>query len=891
MFRKIISIVLTLSLCFGLSTATAFGATKASSVKITTPKSAITLYVGDTKEFKVAVKPSKLISKAKWTSSNKAVATVSLKNKKKGTATVKPLKPGTSYIQVAVDKKKSQKIQVTVKNSGLPMSSDVESFYKKVDINFAEKVGETLANDSSYFDNVFGFRTAGSDAEHAMAGKLEKIFENEVGLKPANVDQVEVKLDKWQSNYASLKLNYTDNGAKSIRVKEISSYAANGTDGNLTKEMVYVDFPGTKAQFDAAAAGDDDFFDDKIVLTQIDQYNYWWITTHYIEAYERGAAAIIFYETGDGYGGFKDDSVVMQDICAPDYIPCASISKKDGLALKAAIAADAGAGAMATVNIDNEVGTTQSDKAYNVVAKIPGTENTGQQIVIGAHYDKYFIGWEDDAIAIGTVAAIAKAMVDSKYQPRNDIVFVAFSGEEWGQTASLADWAAGSWQQIQKAAPEWSGKTLAMINFELPGIDSGATYGIMRSSRELGAANQKFMDSGLLKNAPKFSKYTAKTGSTPVNNPTYKITDGVQVLNDDVLFLTDAAAFQMSGVPCILPREETRAWWTTDFYHAKYDVRNADGINGAKYDSGLVKFDIAMYGALAEFMDKTPAYEMDFEPRLAQLEASLTADTDAALSTAKGGTKTKASYDAAIAALRAANTINLGKAKSINARYITAYQNGGTAAQLKAIADEGKALNEKTLEAFKEMQGDVLGVNSDYDRTRVKHANTQNNVTNLKLAINNLSKDTIAKEDLTAAMVALRSLPSATYAYRFGKQAYTDMVNMTNGTDKDAEGRNIPTDNWGYENLIPAPTGGANINDNDPGAYWTASQLIMDKAKYNPATRSVGDGFSTAKADYASAVTTLEEALAKMQTSFDGYFDAEVEKINAIATLLNPVNP
>lgn len=848
---------------------------KAPIKSISVKASKTTLSIGETTKATVAYHPSDTTDSKKvtWISSNSNIAKVS------ANGTITAVKAGNAIIKATTQSKKTATIKITVKNrTDLPMSADVNNYYEKVDIHFAEQVGHKLANNAQFFDHKSGFRTAGSDAEHAMASELEKVFINDVGLKPENVEKVEVKLDKWQFNGAYLKMDYTTGeGEKRITNRDIISYASNGTEGDLKGDMVYVGL-GTKKQYEdiKKAKGDENFFKDKIVLAEIDQYNLWWITTHYIEAYEQGAAAILFYETGNGYGAYKDDATVVQDICAPDYIPCAAISRKSGLELKSAIEKDVDGKCQSILNIDNTVGNTQSDKAYNVVAKIPGTGNTGQQIIFSAHYDKYFIGWEDDAIAIGTIAAIAKSMVDSGYKPVNDIIFIGFAAEEWGQTASLADWGAGSWQQIQKAAPQWQGTTLAMINFELPGIDTGADYGIMRSTKELGNVGQQFLDSGLLDNAPKF--YTAKTGSEPVTNKNYKITDGVQVLNDDTIFLTDSASFQMSGVPCIVPREESRSGWTTDFYHTKYDTYNSDGINATKYEPKLIEFDIAMYGALGQYIDKTPAHTLDLNDRLSQLEADLNQGTMDAL----GSDIAKADqYKAAIKRLKAANEVYLTTAEKINKKYVDAYQSGASEVVLQGILDEGKTLNKKMLNSFVLLQDTVVGVNSAYDGTRIKHTGVQDNIANLKIAISNLEKpDSI--EAVNTAMVALRKLPSASYAYRFGKIAYTDMINMTNGTGTDHKGRNIPIENWGYNNLIPAPTSSSGAK-----AYWEASQQIMSKADYDPAARTVGNTCSLKAEDYASAVKVLKEALTDMQMKFDTYFSDEVKGLSKMVETLD----
>ena len=105
--------------------------------------------------------------------------------------------------------------------------------------------------------------------------------------------------------------------------------------------------------------------------------------------------------------------------------------------------------------------------SYNVVGKIKG-KSSDQQIMIAGHYDKYWYGFQDDCAAIALDFSVAKAMIDSGYQPENDIVVVAHGSEEWGASNSQFDWTTGAWEMIHTAHPEWAGKTIALLNCELP---------------------------------------------------------------------------------------------------------------------------------------------------------------------------------------------------------------------------------------------------------------------------------------------------------------------------------------------------------------------------------------------------------------------------------------
>ena len=112
-----------------------------------------------------------------------------------------------------------------------------------------------------------------------------------------------------------------------------------------------------------------------------------------------------------------------------------------------------------------DTGTT-----YNVTGVLKG-KSSDRQILVGGHYDVHFWGFQDDNCAVGLVLSMAKALVDSGYQPENDIVFCLHGAEEWGSSYTQYDWTVGAWEMINQVHPEWVGKTLAFINFELPAYE------------------------------------------------------------------------------------------------------------------------------------------------------------------------------------------------------------------------------------------------------------------------------------------------------------------------------------------------------------------------------------------------------------------------------------
>src|SRR5699024_1621948 len=189
------------------------------------------------------------------------------------------------------------------------------------------------------------------------------------------------------------------------------------------------------------------------------------------EADLHGAAAIVTYDTG-GYATYSDEMINMQDVCADDVMPCVSISASQYRQLAEAIEAG---NDMATLIVDNEMQEEQGT-SYNVVGRLKGRSDE-QQIIVSGHYDVYFNGFQDDSCAVGLVLAMAKGMVDSGYQPENDILFIAHGAEEWGASGTQFDWTTGAWEMINNAHPEWAGKTIAMINFELPAFYDGMSQG------------------------------------------------------------------------------------------------------------------------------------------------------------------------------------------------------------------------------------------------------------------------------------------------------------------------------------------------------------------------------------------------------------------------------
>lgn len=763
---------------------------------------------GEKVTLKVKLNPAKkLVSNSLvWTSSDKSVATVS-----KGVVTAKAA--GTCTITARAHNGRTVNCKVTV-ISDMSMSKDVYNMTKELAASedYAFEVGYKLAYDEALGDDTTGFRTAGSDAEHRAAIWLEKEFKK-IGL--TSVERVPVTVDKWQFNEAWVQLYYTnENGKKkTLRIDDMISYASDGTVqlGGDWSGMEIVDAGmGFIDDYDALAAKGISV-KDKIVLVGVDQWNEVWIDGPYMEAANQGAAAIITYPVG-GYGQKNEDANNVQDLCAPNkHIPCTSICKNDAERIQAVLDKD---NLSATLYVDNYVGD-EDGISYNVVGKIAGKDPNAQQIVIAAHYDKYFYGFQDDCIAIGLVMGIAKAMVDSGYQPQNDIVFVAHGAEEWAEFSTSTDWAIGSWEMITEAKADWQGRTLALINYELPAIDHGATNGIMRTSYEMGVLGHKLLDSDLLANVKAFYP------------------DGVKVVNDDNMTQTDVISYQFNGVPAFMPRQDNRNQWTQEHYHTQFDDVDT-------YSAELLEYDIACYAALAMMIDKSPALEMDFTARCDFLEAAVD-ETTAALA----GDEAITAYKAALADLRVEAEKYLAKAQDINARYEQAVKYGASEADLDKIREEGKAYNAKALELFQFSQDSFAGL-PDYGAVDVFHRGIQTNIEFLDATIEALSDGEVTEDDIW--------IPAEMYGW-YEYYAYIFSPETCKESNETLMNVNVP-DNWGTNKMSTALPS------------YPTTQAMCDLFY---------DSGKTATADYAKVIDEYKGFRAQLLDEFNSFIASETK--------------
>ncbi|HHX87129.1 MAG TPA: M28 family peptidase [Firmicutes bacterium] len=561
-----------------------------------------------------------------------------------------------------------------------------DQYLASVDVQYAYEAGMLIYD---IVNSELGGRTSGSDAEHEAA---EILYQEMLCIGLQDVTKDAFPVDRWQFNGASLTVLDPVGGRREIKPY---SYASGGTDeAGITAELLYLG-NGTMHDYDGVDV------EGKIVLIDIDMYWDWWVTYPTLEAALQGAAAII-NSTSGGYGMLNDDAMNSQDFVGPVTIPSVNISRNDASYLKGLLEEGP-----VTVNliVDNVV--EKGGTSYNIVGKIPG-KNPHELIIIGDHYDAHFWGFQDNLMAVGLTLAIAKGMIDSGYQPERTLVFVLHGAEEYGAIDTRYDWSIGAWNQIFTVRPDWVGKALAYINFELPAYEfESSTY--VASTPELYSFLKEFIAS-----APQ------PEGAFP---------DGIRDEGQMQTSWADNFSYNIAGVPAMhngfLEDADREAYpFYENIYHSNFDLPDI-------YNQAVLDFNLRFYGALAIALDQDPALALDFRHQADWLEDAV--DT---------GAFELAGLDLAplleeIAALRVAAGKVYEDLHSINSLFQDLRGNGdGPPAELW---QQATALNRETLAIFKTFQDKLLRLDWE-DVPIVGHQQPQDNILLLTEAIDLLQE-------------------------------------------------------------------------------------------------------------------------------------------------------
>lgn len=686
------------------------------------------------------------------------------------------------------------------------LNEATDGYLKAADPAFAYDIAYELSKNPRYLSSSLGTRTSGSDAAHKAADYLLSVMKK-IGL--TETEKVAAKVDKWQFNDSTLTL------AGDSKVIKPHSYATASTPKNgITAEIIYMG-DGTMwdyEEYEGDVTG-------KIVLVDIDMRANWWITYPMLEAEFRGAAAIM-NSCVSGFSEISKDAYNANDICGPVSIPCVSITQNDAEYIKSQI--EKKGSVVGTLKVDNIV--EPGGITYNVVGKIKG-KSSDQQVIVGGHYDMYFEGFQDDSMAVGIVLAMAKAMKDSGYVPENDIVFCLHGAEEWGASYSQFDWTTGAWRMINEIHPEWAGKTLAFINFELPAYEYD-TYTSVYSAPELYSLIDIFVNKGF---APK---------------PAGCFKDGVLTEGYQTYTYSDDFSYYAAGVPStvngfLLQKDmETVFPFYINYYHTNFDTAET-------YNKNVTDFNLKFYGALAIFIDQLPALYLDFTSQFDRLTAALDEDICVA-----AGADVKA-YKAAVEKLGKAASAAKDKVIDLNTRYAEAVKSGADQKTIDAIRAEGKELNKKNLKIFKFVQDAFLGLM--YEAPMVPHEAPQRNIDLMESVIGALEDgDVVTAADEYAWAV---NNVFEWYEMYFSPEVMDIHYDMFYG------------------------------KENQHNLFWGTNKAFVP-ADVSKATRSLMSRYEESGGDFSKEIAIYNKAIAAQRVILKGLMAEETANILKLAEML-----
>lgn len=554
---------------------------------------------------------------------------------------------------------------------------------------------------------VLGYRPAGSKAEFET-GEMLKSYMEDLGLSSVRKD--EIKVDGWEFEKAVLA--YADAAGERQEV-QLGAYQTDFvTEGAETFQVVYVGKGGEKDYADKDVTG-------KIVLAEINQRDEWWINFPVYQAHEKGAKALIAVQIG-GYGQVDEKALNAQDIAGPPEAAAFSMSFEDSEKLKACLDEKG----EITVTLDASSRVMRDVSTYNILGEIPG-RRSDRMILLSAHYDSYFSGFQDDNTAVAMMLGIARAFIKMGYQPENTWVFCAMAAEEWGIADSKYDWSTGAYAEVFNVHPEWAGKVIGDFNFELPALSNGNLDGIR--------CTYEYKD---------FFEDTLK--ALPALSPAYP--EGVLV-SAPIETWSDDFSVAISGIPSMVNEFSAGSFMTTH-YHSQYD-------SDAYYNEAAYRFHHELYGLLLMHLDRQSVAPLNFAEVFEQASASLDV-----LMCQKSGSRVTALLNL------------LGQTEEVAEEvYDRIYDINEAGVDSEQCREAENIL----LKVFKMAQDKYVRLTWE-DAVVFPQEAAQNNLRYLKKAIRALKRKI---PDAEAAFEALYEIDNNAYAFQFSKQVYerfTDYV-------------------------------------------------------------------------------------------------------------------
>lgn len=338
-------------------------------------------------------------------------------------------------------------------------------------------------------------------------------------------------------------------------------------EGGITGELVYV---GTASKEELAGMD----LTGKIVLADFDWDYTLWMNNLEHQVASHGAAGLIFFMS-NGYGTAESGQAEFVGDWSGKAatIPTWSMRLGDGQALAALAEKE-----KLTVTLTSDCETIPNADGYNVIAKLEGSLYPDEYIVLNAHTDAYFNCLQDDSAPVGLMMAMAKAMVDTGYQPDRSILFITTDGEEAGGGETFYDWLVGSWALVNDQVNAWGGKIVNSHTIELISDKESSKFGY-RASDPMYLFTRAIAD----------SQNESGAFARPVTVDNYMTTS------------SDEWAFSYMGAPTTRTIMEDRSG---EVYHSTMD-------NPARFDNKIYGEYIKAHTAFILRLDQQPAAPYD----------------------------------------------------------------------------------------------------------------------------------------------------------------------------------------------------------------------------------------------------------------------------------------
>ena len=624
-----------------------------------------------------------------------------------------------------------------------------ESILKNLDIDYSYRLAKRMEQFRT--NPVLGYRPAGSRAEFETGEMLKQEMEA-IGLSDVRKDAV--KVDGWEFKKAVLSYSGEDGTRHEIQLGAYQTTFV--TDGPKEFSLMYLG-KGTAADYEGKDVTG------KLVLVDINQRDEWWINYPVYQAHLKGAAALIAVQSG-GYGEIDDEALNAQDIAGPENAPAFSISRKDSDPLKELLERTA----EITITLDADSRVTRDCTTYNIVGSIPG-RHPDRMVLLSAHYDSYFSGFQDDNTAIALMFGIAKALLASGFTPNNTIVICAMAAEEWGVVDSNFDWSTGAYEQVFTAHPEWVGKVIADLNFELPALAHG-TRARIRSCYEY----TRFLEEYLSELPDLTQAYPEET----------RVTSPIETWSDDF-------SMAIAGIPSMV-NDFTGGSFMETHYHSQFD-------NDAFYDEQVYRLHHELFALLIMALDETCVIPLCSAPVMKRaldgynasseiLRSFVAMDLISPMTLASLAEKIsdleKMLSDAADVA-----ESRYESRRSLNSHY-RALLSEGRQEEAECLYLEAREAEKEALRRFKYAQDELVRIDW-YGNVHYPHEILLQNIRLIGGAIANLKE-----QNLSSALRKLYQVDNNAYAFMFDEEVYNHFTDYV---------LNQPQDRlkWGYRRLMP----------------------------------------------------------------------------------------